>query len=332
MPAVVDLTDECAEFVRSEGDGLLHVFVPHATAGLAIIETGSGSDDDLLAQLDELLPRDDRWRHRHGSPGPRPRPRAARRSCRRTPASRAGGAAAAGHLAADLPGRHQHRQPATARPVLLPRRLTDAAVRPVRGPVPGHGRMEAMTADRRRPRPPGPRRPGAGLHAARRRRQPRLARRPPRPAGDRLLLPGRAHPGLHHPGRRLHRRRRRPRRGRAGHHRHLPRRAREAHALPREGAPGHHAGLRPGQDGAAPPTAPTARRSCTARRSSGSSGRPSSSTPRAGSSRPPTTSRRPVTWPSSAANWAWAERSHTALICRDADHSPGGPVPARCAP
>src|ERR671915_617420 len=69
MPAVVDLTDECAEFVRSEGDGLLHVFVPHATAGLAIIETGSGSDDDLLGLLDELLPADDHWRHRHGTPG-----------------------------------------------------------------------------------------------------------------------------------------------------------------------------------------------------------------------------------------------------------------------
>ncbi len=67
--AVVDLTDECSDFVRQEGDGLLHVFVPHATAGLAIIETGSGSDDDLLARLDELLPRDGRWRHRHGSPG-----------------------------------------------------------------------------------------------------------------------------------------------------------------------------------------------------------------------------------------------------------------------
>jgi secondary thiamine-phosphate synthase enzyme len=67
--AVVDLTDECAEFVAQEGDGLLHVFAPHATAGIALIETGSGSDDDLLAQLDELLPRDDRWRHRHGSPG-----------------------------------------------------------------------------------------------------------------------------------------------------------------------------------------------------------------------------------------------------------------------
>ena len=69
VPVVVDLTDECAEFVRREADGLLHVFVPHATAGLAILETGAGSDDDLLAQLDVLLPRDDRWRHRHGSPG-----------------------------------------------------------------------------------------------------------------------------------------------------------------------------------------------------------------------------------------------------------------------
>jgi secondary thiamine-phosphate synthase enzyme len=69
VPVVVDLTDDCAEFVEQEADGLLHVFVPHATAGIALIETGSGSDDDLLAQLDELLPRDDRWRHRHGSPG-----------------------------------------------------------------------------------------------------------------------------------------------------------------------------------------------------------------------------------------------------------------------
>jgi secondary thiamine-phosphate synthase enzyme len=69
VPSVVDLTDECADFVKEESDGLLHVFVPHATAGIAILETGSGSDDDLLAHLDELLPRDDRWRHRHGSAG-----------------------------------------------------------------------------------------------------------------------------------------------------------------------------------------------------------------------------------------------------------------------
>lgn len=51
------------------GDGLLHVFVPHATAGLAIIETGSGSDEDLLGALDTLLPADERWKHRHGSRG-----------------------------------------------------------------------------------------------------------------------------------------------------------------------------------------------------------------------------------------------------------------------
>lgn len=49
--------------------GVLHVFVPHATAGLAVLETGAGSDDDLLAALRDLLPPDDRWRHRHGSPG-----------------------------------------------------------------------------------------------------------------------------------------------------------------------------------------------------------------------------------------------------------------------
>jgi secondary thiamine-phosphate synthase enzyme len=67
--AVVDLTRRCAEFVRDEGDGLLHVFVPHATAGLAIIETGAGSDDDLIAALRDLLPADNRWKHQHGSPG-----------------------------------------------------------------------------------------------------------------------------------------------------------------------------------------------------------------------------------------------------------------------
>jgi secondary thiamine-phosphate synthase enzyme len=66
---VRDITGDCADFVRDESDGLLHVFVPHATAGLAIIETGAGSDDDLLAVLDELLPADFRWRHRHGTPG-----------------------------------------------------------------------------------------------------------------------------------------------------------------------------------------------------------------------------------------------------------------------
>ncbi|MDQ2836810.1 MAG: secondary thiamine-phosphate synthase enzyme YjbQ [Actinomycetota bacterium] len=66
---VHDLTDDCARFVADERDGLLNVFVPHATAGVAILETGAGSDEDLLAALDTVLPRDDRWRHRHGSDG-----------------------------------------------------------------------------------------------------------------------------------------------------------------------------------------------------------------------------------------------------------------------
>jgi secondary thiamine-phosphate synthase enzyme len=66
---VLDITSDCAEFVRGQGDGLLHAFVPHATAGLAIMETGAGSDVDLLAALGDLLPSDDRWKHRHGSRG-----------------------------------------------------------------------------------------------------------------------------------------------------------------------------------------------------------------------------------------------------------------------
>ncbi len=66
---VHDLTRDCAAFVRGRGDGLLHVFLPHATAGLAVLETGAGSQEDLLTALRELLPADDRWRHRHGSPG-----------------------------------------------------------------------------------------------------------------------------------------------------------------------------------------------------------------------------------------------------------------------
>jgi secondary thiamine-phosphate synthase enzyme len=67
-----DLTGACRRFVseRAGGaDGLLSVFVPHATAGLAILELGAGSDADALDALDRLLPRDDRWRHRHGTPG-----------------------------------------------------------------------------------------------------------------------------------------------------------------------------------------------------------------------------------------------------------------------
>ncbi len=64
-----DITRECADFVRGEGDGLLNIYVPHATCGVAIMELGSGSDIDLMETLDRMLPRDDRWRHAHGSPG-----------------------------------------------------------------------------------------------------------------------------------------------------------------------------------------------------------------------------------------------------------------------
>lgn len=70
-PTVRDITSEVEGFLRERQarDGVLHIFVPHATAGIALIETGSGSDHDLLTALDDVLPTDDRWRHRHGSRG-----------------------------------------------------------------------------------------------------------------------------------------------------------------------------------------------------------------------------------------------------------------------
>ena len=71
-PALVDLTSSCARFldeVAGGGNGLLTIFVPHATAGIVVVELGAGSEADVLATLDRLLPRDERWRHRHGSQG-----------------------------------------------------------------------------------------------------------------------------------------------------------------------------------------------------------------------------------------------------------------------
>ena len=68
-PTVVDITPAAGRFVARRGDGLLHVFVPHATAGVALIETGAGTDVDLLRAIDDLLPADGRWQHRHGSAG-----------------------------------------------------------------------------------------------------------------------------------------------------------------------------------------------------------------------------------------------------------------------
>jgi secondary thiamine-phosphate synthase enzyme len=66
---VVDLTHQVAEFCTGRGDGLCSVFAPHATAGVALIETGAYSEDDLVDALETLLPRDDRYRHAHGSAG-----------------------------------------------------------------------------------------------------------------------------------------------------------------------------------------------------------------------------------------------------------------------
>lgn len=69
---ILDITDRCSAYlaeVARERDGLLNVFVPHATAGVIVMEIGAGSDLDAMDALDRLLPRDERWRHRHGSPG-----------------------------------------------------------------------------------------------------------------------------------------------------------------------------------------------------------------------------------------------------------------------
>jgi secondary thiamine-phosphate synthase enzyme len=67
--SVVDLTGDLEQFCAGRGDGLVNIFAPHATAGLALMEVGSGSEQDLDQALRRLLPRDDRYRHRHGSPG-----------------------------------------------------------------------------------------------------------------------------------------------------------------------------------------------------------------------------------------------------------------------
>ena len=69
IPTVVDLGDHISRFLQPSDSGLLNVFAPHATCGVAVIEVGAGSDRDLLMSIDDVLPAADRWRHRHGSPG-----------------------------------------------------------------------------------------------------------------------------------------------------------------------------------------------------------------------------------------------------------------------
>ena len=69
-PVVVDITAEVSDFCRGKGSGLVSIFLPHATAGLALFETGAGTEPDVLAAIDDLLPASEgKWRHRHGSPG-----------------------------------------------------------------------------------------------------------------------------------------------------------------------------------------------------------------------------------------------------------------------
>jgi secondary thiamine-phosphate synthase enzyme len=66
---IADITDRAAAFCHGRSDGLLNVFAPHATAGVAVMETGSGSESDLVEALERLLPRDIHYRHAHGSRG-----------------------------------------------------------------------------------------------------------------------------------------------------------------------------------------------------------------------------------------------------------------------
>ncbi|EUA19103.1 hypothetical protein I553_10215 [Mycobacterium xenopi 4042] len=120
---VVDLTGAVRSFCGGHRDGLCNVFVPHATAGVAIIETGSGSDDDLVDTLERLLPRDDRYRHAHGSKG-HGADHLLPRSLPLGDGAGAGRRTVAGHLAKRGPGRPQPGQPAAEGPAELRRRMT----------------------------------------------------------------------------------------------------------------------------------------------------------------------------------------------------------------
>ena len=136
----VDLTERCAQFCATHGDGLCNVFVPHATAGVAIIETGAGSDDDLVDALERLLPRDDRYRHAHGSPGhgaDHVLPGIVAPSVTVPVQARR---AAARHLAERRAGRPEQGQPAALGAAELPRRLSRADRARRRGSRPGRCR------------------------------------------------------------------------------------------------------------------------------------------------------------------------------------------------
>ena len=131
-PSLTDLTDACAGFLAEvgAGDGLLTVFVPHATAGVVVVELGAGSEEDLLAALERLLPRDDRWRHRHGSPGHGADHVLPLLVSPSLTVPVVAGPDDARHVAVDRAARPERRQPATDRAAQLPARLAVATAQP----------------------------------------------------------------------------------------------------------------------------------------------------------------------------------------------------------
>ena len=137
---VFDITEECAEFVADEGDGLLNVFVPHATCGLVIMELGAGSDPDYLATLDRLLPRDDRYAHQHGTKGHGADHVVPAFAPPSISVPVVDGRLAARDVAVDRPARHQRRQRAAERsPQLRPGVGRSAGSQQLRHCRPGRG-------------------------------------------------------------------------------------------------------------------------------------------------------------------------------------------------
>ena len=119
---MIDLTGPVAEFCSGRGDGLCHVFVPHATAGLALMETGSGSEADLEEMLGRVLVRDDRYRHRHGSPGHGADHLLPALVCPSVVLAVLRGPCPARDVAVGGPRRPERRQPPSPGPVVLPGR------------------------------------------------------------------------------------------------------------------------------------------------------------------------------------------------------------------
>ena len=135
---IIDLTNELERFCAELGDGLVNVFVPHATAGVALMETGSGSDSDLLDALERILPRDDRYRHAHGSAGHGADHLLPALVSPSVTLPVLGGAGRARDLAVGGAGGPERGQPPPARPLQL--RARSRRLRPTRRTTPGSAR------------------------------------------------------------------------------------------------------------------------------------------------------------------------------------------------